>query len=43
MHLMEPHVNRPQKVMLVGVKVSNKHDFVVEISDINVTPHAALG
>jgi len=42
MHLMEPHVNRLLKVMLVGVKVSNKQDFVVKISEINVTPHAAL-
>jgi hypothetical protein len=42
MHLMESHVNRPQKVTLGGDKVFNKQDFIVEISVINVTPHAVL-
>ena len=42
MHLMEPHVSRPQKVKLVGDKVSNNQNFVVEVNEINVTPHAAL-
>jgi transposase len=40
-HLIEPHADRLQKVMLDGDKGFDTQDFVAELREINVTAHVA--
>ena len=40
-HLVEPHADRAQKVTLAGDKGYDTQDFVMEMREVNVTPHVA--
>jgi len=41
LHLVKPHAERPRKVTLGGDRGFDTQDFVVELREINVTPHVA--
>ncbi len=41
LHLIEPPVDRPQKVTMVGDKGFDAQDFVAKFREINVTAHVA--
>ena len=40
-HLIEPHAERPGRVTVGGDKGYDTEDFIVEMREINVTPHVA--
>ena len=39
--MVEPHADRPQAITLGGDKGYDAADFVMELREINVTPHIA--